>query len=185
MEQEAARLQGEEWENEAGFLRDVVQAVGAFLVREGTGENEQGALQQFWLQLLQAVSEGDTAAVHQVMQQNMGLIVPALGDVIVQSMPGLLAQYPGQAEGVAGLVEHTCTSIQQFPRGRYAEALEIAIRGYRVVLELGVYTPEGRAGTLNNLGVARHNQAEMGINRAADLESAIAAYDEAAANRTC
>ncbi|WRH68278.1 MAG: CHAT domain-containing protein [Planktothrix sp. GU0601_MAG3] len=46
--------------------------------------------------------------------------------------------------------------------------------------KLGVYTPEGRAQTLTNLGNARYTQAEMGINPAANLDSAIASYDEAA-----
>ncbi|MDF2210651.1 CHAT domain-containing protein [Arthrospira platensis NCB002] len=176
----AAQLQEAGQENNAGFLRNVGQQVGAYLASEGTGGNQQAALEDFWLQLLQAENEGDTAAVHQVMRQNMGLIVPNLGDVIAQFVQGVLAQNPGQAEGVAGLVENTCISIQQFPYGRYAEALEIAIRGYGVVLDLGIYSPEGRAQTLNNLGVARLTQAEMGINPAAHLERAITAYDEAA-----
>ncbi|MGI0498000.1 CHAT domain-containing protein [Limnospira platensis] len=176
----AAQLQEAGQENNAGFLRNVAQQVGAYLASEGTGGNQQAALEDFWLQLLQAENEGDTAAVHQVMRQNMGLIVPNLGDVIAQFVQGVLAQNPGQAEGVAGLVENTCISIRQFPYGRYAEALEIAIRGYGVVLDLGIYSPEGRAQTLTNLGVARLTQAQMGINPAAHLESAITAYDEAA-----
>ncbi|QJB27471.1 CHAT domain-containing protein [Limnospira fusiformis] len=182
-EQVAAQLQEAGQEDEAGFLRNVAQQVGAFLAQRGTGGNQQAALQQFWGQLLQAEIQGDTVAVHQVMRQNMELIVPALGDVIAQSMPGLLAQYPDQAEGVAGLVENTCISISDFPHGRYAEVQEIAIRGYGVVLELGVYTPEGRAGILTNLGVARSTQAEMGIDPTANLERAITAYDEASGIR--
>ncbi|ULB43969.1 CHAT domain-containing protein [Limnospira fusiformis KN01] len=179
-EQVAAQFQEAGQEDEAGFLRNVAQQVGAFLAQRGTAGNQQVALQQFWLQLLQARIQGGTTAVHQVMRQNMGLIVPALGDVIAQSMPGLLAQYPEQAEGVAGLVENTCTSISDFPHGRYAEVQEIAIRGYGVVLELRADNPPKRAQTLNNLGVARKTQAEMGINPSANLERAITAYDEAA-----
>ncbi|MDT9216113.1 MAG: CHAT domain-containing protein, partial [Limnospira sp. PMC 1256.20] len=176
----AAQLQQAGQDNRAALLRNVAQQVGAFLAQRGTAGNQQVALQQFWLQLLQAETQGDAVAVHQVMRQNMGLIVPALGDVIAQSMPGLLAQYPDQAEGVAGLVENTCTSIQQFPYGRYAEALEIAIRGYGVVLELRADNPPKRAQTLTNLGNARLTQAEMGIDPTANLERAITAYDEAA-----
>jgi len=182
-EQRAAQLQDAGQENQAAFLRNVAEQ--AFLAQQGTGENQQAALQQFWGQLLQAEMEsgGDEAAVHQVMRQNMGLIVPNLGDVIAQFVQGFLAQYPDQAEGIAGLVQGTCISIEQFPYGRYAEALEIAIRGYGVVLELRADNPPEQAGTLNNLGVARSTQAEMGINPAAHLESAIAAYDEAAGIR--
>ncbi|MFP4320463.1 MAG: CHAT domain-containing protein, partial [Phormidium sp.] len=162
------------------FLRSRPELMGrvAEMAMGGTGlgnllnaENSGDALTQFWLQLLQAENEGGTTAVHQVMRQNMELIVPNLGDTIAQFVQGYLAQNPDQAEGVAGLVENTCTSIQQFPYGRYEEALEIAIRGYGVVLDLGIYSPEGRAQTLNNLGNARSSQAEMGINPAANLEA--------------
>ncbi|WP_273249203.1 SAV_2336 N-terminal domain-related protein, partial [Limnospira indica] len=100
-------------------------------------ENQQTVLERFWAQLLQAEMEGDTAAVHQVMRENMGLIVPDLGDIIAQSIPELLAQNPDQAEEIAQLVENTCISIQEFPYGRYAETLEIAIRGYDALLALG------------------------------------------------
>ncbi|MDT9234229.1 CHAT domain-containing protein [Limnospira sp. PMC 917.15] len=182
-EQVAAQLQQAGQDNLAGFLRNVAQQVGAFLAQRGTGGNQQAALQQFWRQLLQAERQGGTTAVHQVMRPNMGLIVPALGDVIAQFLQGFLAQNPGRAEEVAGLVEDTCSSIQQFPYGRYGEALEIAIRGYGVVLELGIYTPQKRAQTLTNLGVARSTQAEMGIDPTANLERAITAYDEASGIR--
>ncbi|MCW6035916.1 hypothetical protein K4A83_06470 [Spirulina subsalsa FACHB-351] len=59
----------------------------------------------------------------------------------------------------------------------YAEALEIAIWGYGVVLALRADNPPKRAQTLTNLGNARQTQAQMGINPAANLESAIAHYD--------
>ncbi|ULB43657.1 CHAT domain-containing protein [Limnospira fusiformis KN01] len=146
-------------------------------------ENQQTALLQFWAQLLQAEMEGDTAAVHQVMRENMGLIVPELGDIIAQSIPELLAQNPGQAEEIAQLVENTCISIQEFPYGRYAETLEIAIRGYDALLALGADN-SAKARTLTNLGNVYRNQAELlGIDPIVNLEKAIAAYDEAAAIR--
>ena len=176
----AAQLQEAGQDDEAEFLRNVTQQVGAFLAEQGTGENQQAVLLEFWLQLLQAEMQGGTTAVHQVMRPYMGLIVPTLGDTIVQWVQGFLAQHPDQAEGVAGLVEDTCTSIWQFPYGRYAEVQEIAIQGYDVVLELRADNPPKRAQTLTNLGIARSTQAEMGINPTANLESAITAYDEAA-----
>ncbi len=93
----AAQLQEEGEENQAEFLRNVAQQVGAFLGLEGTGENQQEGLQQFLVRLLQAEMEGDTSAVHQVMRQNMGLIVPALGDIIAQLVPG--SPYPTSRPG--------------------------------------------------------------------------------------
>ncbi|EKD05743.1 hypothetical protein SPLC1_S600010 [Arthrospira platensis C1] len=142
-------------------------------------ENQQTALERFWAQLLQAEREGDTAAVHQVMRENMGLIVPELGDIIAQFVQRVLAENPDQAEDIAQLVENTCISIWQFPSGRYAEAQEIAIRGYGVVLELRADNSPQRAQTLTNLGNARLTQAEMGIDPVVNLEGAIDAYGEA------
>ncbi|WP_434222710.1 CHAT domain-containing protein [Limnospira platensis CENA597] len=175
----AAQLQEEGQDNNAGFLRNVAQQVGAFLARRGTGEMSKRQ-QQFGRQLLQAENEGGTTAVHQVMRQNMRLIVPALGDVIAQFVQGLLTQNPDQAEPLAALVEDTCNSIQRFPYGQYAEALEIAIRGYGVVLELRADNPPKRAQTLTNLGNAHSTQAQMGMEPGATLERAITAYNEAA-----
>ncbi|MFP4221072.1 MAG: SAV_2336 N-terminal domain-related protein, partial [Phormidium sp.] len=160
----------------------VVEAQQTQTQEQETEENQQTALQQFWLQLLQAEREGDTAPVHQVMRENMGLIVPELGDIIAQSIPELLAQNPDEAEQIARLVENTCISIQEFPEGRYAEVLEIAIRGYDLLLALGADNP-AKARTLTNLGNVCRTQAELGINPAANLERSITLYEEAAAIR--
>ncbi len=175
-----------------GIVKKTIKNIGDFhLAEESTQRAKFGqdvnieeiiqqVLHQFWLQLLQAEIKGGTAAVHQVMRQNMELIVPDLGDFIAQWMQEFVTQYPDKTEGVAGLVGDTCTSMQQFPDGRYGEALEIAIRGYDVVLALWADHPEKRASTLNNLGVAYGNRAEFGINPAANLDQAIAHYTEAA-----
>ncbi|MBK4732986.1 tetratricopeptide repeat protein, partial [Oxynema sp. CENA135] len=150
-----------------------------------TGQRIQQALQQFWLQLLQAEMQngGDEAAVHQVMRQNMELIVPALGDSIAQWMQDFVTQDPDLAEGVAGVVENTCTRIRLFPDGRYGEALAIAIRGYDVVLALRADNPGKRAQTLTNLGTAYSIQAQLGLDPATNLDHAITAYTEAATIR--
>ncbi len=174
-----------------GIVKKTIKNIGDFhLAEESTQRAKFGqdvnieeiiqqVLHQFWLQLLQAEMEGGTAAVHQVMRQNMELIVPDLGDFIAQWMQEFVTQYPDKTEGVAGLVGDTCTSMQQFPDGRYGEALEIAIRGYDVVLALWADHPEKRASTLNNLGNAYQTKAEFGINPAANLDQAITHYTEA------
>lgn len=58
--------------------------------------------------------------------------------------------------------------------------LEIALQGYDIVLGLRANNPEKRAQTLTNLGVARHTQAQMGIDPASNLQQAITAYQQAA-----
>ena len=53
-------------------------------------------LMNFWLDLLRTEVEscGSTAVVHQVMRQNLGLVVSALGQVIVQWTQAEIAQNP-------------------------------------------------------------------------------------------
>ncbi len=178
----------EEWEEicQNSLSRLAAKANQSERSRFGQDVNIEQIIQQlfhqFWLQLLQAEvqSSGDEAAVHQVMRQNMELIVPDLGDVIAQWMQEFVTQYPDNADEVIGLVEDTCTSMQQFPDGRYGEALEIAIRGYDVVLALWADNPEERARTLTNLGNAYQTKAQFGINPGANLDQAIAHYTEAA-----
>ena len=130
-EQVAAKLQDAGQDDEAGFLRNVAEQVGAFLASQATEGNQPAALHQFWQQLLQAEMEsgGDAAAVHQVMRPHMELIVPALGDVIAQSMERVLAQYPEGAEDFADLVGDTCTSIQQFPYDRQGKRIKLRRNG--------------------------------------------------------
>ncbi|MBE7383714.1 MAG: CHAT domain-containing protein [Leptolyngbya sp. SIO1E4] len=159
------------------------------LQAEPTEDSAQD-LTQFWLALLRAEveSDGNKAAVHQVMQQNLGLITPALGQIIALWTEQAIAlwteqaieQQPKQAAEIARLVQHTCISIQEFPDGKYAEVLAIAIQGYEVVVALQANTPEERASTLNSLGGAVWTQAELGIDPVANLERAIVAYEESA-----
>lgn len=134
----------------------------------------------FWVELLSTrVQHGETA-VHQLMQQNLGLITPALCPSITRLVQVVLGEHPKRVEDIASIVEETCISIKGFPHGKYAEVLEIAIHGYKVVLSLRQNNPEGRARTLTNLGNGYLNQAELGIDPANNLQLAIAAYGESA-----
>ncbi|MEC4807360.1 MAG: hypothetical protein SAJ72_24270, partial [Jaaginema sp. PMC 1080.18] len=172
--QVAAQMQAEGQENEARFVQNLAQQIATFLRSQGTETNSQQALTQFWGQLIKAEIEsgGNAVAVHEVMRQNMTLLVPVLAETISQWVQGFLAENPDEAEAIAGLVENTCTSIRQFPYGRYGEVLDIALGGYAVVLALRENNPEKRARTLTNLGIARRTQAEMGINPAVNLDEA-------------
>lgn len=80
----AEKLQEEGEKNQAGFLRNVAQQVGAFLASQGAGGNSPQALEDFWIELIKAEREsgGDADAVHQVMRQNLSLLTPALGEII-------------------------------------------------------------------------------------------------------
>ena len=84
----------------------------------------------FWVELLQTRIQDGEAAVHQLMQQNLGLITPALCLSITRWVEVVLTEHPETAEDIATIVEDTCISIHGFPQGKYAEVLEIAIHGY-------------------------------------------------------
>jgi CHAT domain-containing protein len=176
----AAQLQGEGQENQAGFLRDVAQGVGAFEVYEKIGQNQQETLENFWEKLLKANMQGGATAVHQVMRQNMELIIPAFKETIVQSVPRLLTQNPNNTQGVATLIEQLCICMMTFPDGQYAEILEIAIQGYGIVFTLQANSAADQARILLNRGSAQLTQAKMGINPVSNLQKVIIDYDKAA-----
>jgi CHAT domain-containing protein len=132
----------------------------------------------FWVELLNTRLQHGEAAFHQLMQQNLCLITPALCPSITQWVRVVVREHPKRVEDIASIVEDTCISIKGFPHGKYAEVLEIAIHGYKVVLSLRRNNPEGRGRTLTNLGNAYGNQAQLGIDPANNLQLAIAAYGE-------
>jgi len=188
-----AQQAAQEGENDvAQFLQQLVGQAAEALgfggrVTGGQIHPSPDQLMAFWVDLLRAEMEGrdNGAAVHRVIQQNIGLLIPALEYTIVQWTEGVVAQNPEQAETIVGVVEDACISISEFPHGNYEAALSVALAGYDVVLALRVDNPTKRAQTLMNQANARLAQAELGIDSAANLERAIAAHEESAQIRRC
>jgi len=161
----AAQLQEEGQDNQAQFLRDVVQEVGQYLNSQtsavATGEGQfQGTEQDylnFLIEVLGAIeqSQGNPQVVYPLLQQNLD----KLDLTLAETLPDLASQVFGQVEssqayGIAGVIFLFGNLIQQFPLGNRADNLEIAIASYESVLKVftrEVY-PQDWAVTQNNLG---------------------------------
>ncbi len=176
----AAQLQEEGEGNRAQFLQDVAQQVAAFL---GQGQTQGNATPeeylQFLMEVLQAIfnSKGNPAVVYPLFRQNLDKLDLNLAQILTARAKDAFSKAKvEEAAGIAGVIGNFANLIQQFPLGRRADNLEIAIAAYQLALE--VYTreafPEDWAMAQNNLGSAYSNRIKG--ERADNLEIAIAAY---------
>jgi len=185
----AAQLAESGNENAANFLLLVASQLGEFLGFTSAAGNEvdNNSLDDYvaFLQLLvQTEYEnfgGDARHIYGVLQANLDKLnlnfIPVLQETMARIMGGI--DDPEEVEVIATLIENIANKIQEFPKGRRADNLEIAIAAHEIVLL--VFTretnPEDWAQTQGNLAVA-YNVRIMG-ERADNLEMAIAFYSAA------
>ncbi|MET0095207.1 CHAT domain-containing protein [Limnospira platensis] len=180
-EQVAEQLQEEGEENQAQFLRNVAQEVGAFL---GRGKTQRKAnpkeYSQFLTEVLQAIfySNGNPAVVYPLFRQNLDKLDLNLAQILTVWARGKFSQVNvKQAADIAAVIGNFANLIAQLPLGRRADNLEIAIAALELALEVYSYEafPEQWATIQNNLGNAYHNRIKG--ERADNLERAIAALE--------
>jgi CHAT domain-containing protein len=133
--------------------------------------------------LLQAEAEGGAEAVYKVLDERNGRVdpqLPAAAKAWLEQISAEQGQELQYSVKVA-LIENFACSLQEYPRGRQGENITLAISLYELVLEARPRhsVPEKHAQTLNNLGIAYSNQADLGQDPAANLQQAIRAYREA------
>ncbi|MFB2835941.1 hypothetical protein ACE1CA_15530, partial [Aerosakkonemataceae cyanobacterium BLCC-F167] len=190
----AAQLAEAGNENEANFLRNLASQLGEFLgfTSDAGNEVENNSLNDYltFLQLLvQTEVEnfgGDSRHIYGVLQANLDKLNLNFIPVLQQTMTGFLGgiDNPEEAEGYAALIENIGIKISEFPRGRRADNLEIAIAAYEIVLSVRTVenNPEKWAQTQNNLANAYLYRIRG--DRGENLESAIAFYTNALTVRT-
>jgi tetratricopeptide (TPR) repeat protein len=134
-----------------------------------------------YLQLIKALeSGGNSEVIYPLLQENQALLDNNFATVLDNWAKATLAQAePEQAKEIATKICDFSILIQRFPLGNRGINLEIAITGYEVITT--VFTrdrfPEDWARTQNNLGNAYLNRIRG--ERADNLETAIACYQEA------
>jgi len=185
----AAQLAESGNENEADFLRNIASQLGEFLGFTSAAGNEvdNNSLDDYlrFLQLLlQTELEnfgGDARHIYGVLQANLDKLnlnfIPVLQETMARILGGI--NDPEEAEGFAALIGNIAIKISDFPRGRRADNLEIAIAAYEIVLSVHTFetNPEKWAQTQNNLAVAYCDRIRG--ERADNLEMAIAFYTAA------
>ncbi|MEG4252756.1 CHAT domain-containing protein [Microcoleus sp. Pol10D4] len=168
-------------ENAASFLRNLASQVGQFLdgKDEGDSDNSEGEDSQeyakFLLELLQAEeSYSGVAVIYPMLAQRQHLLNARFAEILQQVATHLIAEHPEAIESILPYIANLSIDISEFPLGKRANNIEIAIAGYQIVLNNRQPGSEKWAQTQNNLGLAYHSRIRG--EKAENLELAIASY---------
>ncbi|MFM6790456.1 MAG: hypothetical protein ACKPJP_28260, partial [Microcystis panniformis] len=176
MENYAMWLEQQGNNNPVAWLRNMAQQLRQFLNPQAGSIEEY---QEFLLEVVQAEYESnDPAMVYPILQRRQHLLDDTFAQLLQQYARNVFSQEKTENVAViARVIQNLCVDITQFPLKSRANNLEIAITGYRTVLE--VYTrdafPDEWAMTQNNLGIAYSNRIRG--EKADNIELAIAAFN--------
>jgi hypothetical protein len=144
----------------------------------GNRDNSEGenlpSYQEFILELLQAEidSNSDIAVVYPMLAKRQHLLNARFAEILQQVAKSLIADKDPEAiESILRNIENLSIDISQFPRGKRANNIEIAITGYQIVLSNREPGSEKYAQTQNNLAIAYSDRIKG--SRADNLERAI------------
>jgi tetratricopeptide (TPR) repeat protein len=184
----AATLTEEGQENPARFLRNLASQLGQFLDMKDKGDSDNSEDKNseeylnFILELLQAEqdSKSDITVIYPMLAGRQHLLNHRFAEILQQIVQKLIAdENPETIRSILGIIGNLSINITNFPLGKRANNLEIAIAGYQAALS--VYTrdafPENWAMTQNNLANAYLNR--INGSRTDNLEMAIAFYEAA------
>jgi CHAT domain-containing protein/tetratricopeptide (TPR) repeat protein len=181
----ADNLAGEGQENAADFLRNLARQLGQLfgMNDEADTDNSEGENPQeyvkFIRELLQAEkdSKSDIAVIHPMLEQRQYLLNAHFAEILQQVAQNLIAQHPEAIESIIRDIENFSNHISQFSLGKRANNIEIAIRGYQIVLSNRELGSQKWAQTQNNLATAYYSRIRE--DKAENIELAIASYTAA------
>ena len=172
-------------DNPANFLRNLARQVGQFLGMNdgGDSDNSEGENPQeyanFILELLQAEkdSNNDIKVIHSMLAQGEHLLNDRFAEILHQVVRNLIAKNPEAIEFILHIIESLSNHISQFPFGKRANNLEVAITGYKIVLNNRKRGSDYWGQTQNNLAIAYYSRIRG--EKAENIENAIASYTAA------
>jgi len=173
-------------ENKANYLRNLASQIGQFLGMndEGDSDNSEGENPQEYLEfigdLLQAEkdSKSDIKVIYPMLAGRQHLLNDRFAEILQQVTQQLIADENAETiRQTVGIIENLSIHINDFPLGNRANNLEIAIRGYQIVLSYREPGNTKYADTQNNLGIAYSYRIKG--SRAENLERAIEFYESA------
>ncbi|MEM1391957.1 MAG: CHAT domain-containing tetratricopeptide repeat protein [Cyanobacteria bacterium P01_H01_bin.150] len=134
---------------------------------------------QAYLELLQALFSCPNGEESKILQAHQELLDETFAEMLQEWALQTATKYPEKREAIATILGNLCIHIKEFPLGRYSNNLEVAIKGYKTVLNRfsGEVSPQNWAALQNNLAAAYNNRIEG--DKAENLELAIAAYNQA------
>ena len=163
----AAKLAEQGGENGANFLRNLASQLGQFIHMndDGDSNNSEGENPQeyanFFLELLQAeeASNGDVKVIYLMLAEREHLLNPRFSEVLQQVAQKLLdGENVETISSIVALIENLSIHISDFPLGKRADNIEIAITGYQIVLNNREPGSEKWTQTQNNLAAACNNR---------------------------
>ncbi len=168
-------------ENGARFLRNIASQVAEFLGmgEEEDSDNSEGGNPQEYLRFIAELLEieenyNGLAAVYPILKQRQHLLNARFAKILQQVASNLIAEYPEEIEEMVAHIENLSIHISDFPLGRRANNIEIAITGYQIVVNNREAGSEKWAQTQNNLANAYSNRIKG--EKAENIELAIASY---------
>ena len=180
----AATLAQEGNENGANFLRNLASQVGKFLgmrEEEDSDNSEAGNPEEyskFILELLETEENyNGLAAVYPILKQRQHLLNARFAETLQEVASNLIAELPESIQDIVALIGNLSIHISDFPLGKRANNIEIAITGYQIVLSNWEPGSKDWAQTQNNLGEAYRERIRG--ERANNIEKAIASYTNA------
>src|SRR6476661_5899114 len=186
----AENLAEEGQENHANFLRNLASQVGQFLGMndEGDSDNSEGEnpreYGKFILDLLQAEkdSKSDIKVIKPMLVERQHLLNDRFADILQQVAQHLIAEHREAIESILGDMGNLSIHISNFPLGKRANNLEIAITGYQILLNNWEPGSENWATTQNNLAIAYSDRIRG--EKAENIELALASCTAALTVRT-
>ncbi|WP_413276690.1 CHAT domain-containing protein [Floridanema evergladense] len=176
-------------ENAADFLQNLASQLEEFFGMNEWGNGNNLEIEnvlnyrEFIRELLQAEnSHSDVEVIYQMLAQRQHLLNARFADILQQVTENLIAEQPEAIESIISIIGNLSIHINDFPLGKKANNIEIAIKGYQIVLSNCQPGSEKWAQTQNNLGTAYSDRIRG--DRADNLEQAIASYIAALQVRT-
>jgi len=182
MKQYADFLEQQGDSNNGRWLLNMAQQLEQFLDPPRDNQNLYISFLQTLLQTI-AESDGNGQAIYPLLDNNLHLLDENLVNLLRAWGNHTKEQAsPEETYQLGLLLYRLADAIYEFPKGNPLINLAIAVYGYEfcaatIYRQLGL--ERDLAETLNNLGIAYLNQAELGKEPVANLERAIAAYTEA------
>ncbi|MEG3909116.1 hypothetical protein QT976_14430, partial [Microcoleus sp. w2-18aC6] len=158
----AENLAEEGQENHANFLRNLASQVGQLLGMNNEGDSDRSEIENsqeyenFILDLLQAEedSNSDIKVIYPMLDGRQHLLNDRFADILQQVARNWIAEHPEAIGSILCFIGNLSNHISNFPLGKRANNLEIAITGYQILLNNSEPGSEKWARTQNNLAVA-------------------------------
>ncbi|MEG4285257.1 CHAT domain-containing protein [Microcoleus sp. A006_D1] len=169
-------------ENAANFLRNMASQLGQFIDMndDGDSNNSQGENPQeyanFILELLEAEADSDIKVIYTMLAEREHLLNARFAQTLHQVSQRLIDGKNAETiSSMVYLIENLSIHIKNFPCGKMANNIEIAISGFQIVLN-------NREPGSKNFVVTQSNLANLYSNRingsrAENLEQAIGFYE--------